>query len=379
MRAFRPVAFGAVLAVIFLVYTTARLGAPSPSFINREPVEITQAAGPQTYDAEEQNNIQLYKKVLPSVVNITSRSLAFDFFYGPVPQEGAGSGFVIDRDGHILTNYHVIENAQRLEVTLYNKKKYRAQVVGADPSHDLAVIQIKAPELQPATLGDSHGLQVGQKVFAIGNPFGLAGTMTRGIVSSIRQVSEPSGATIDEAIQTDAAINPGNSGGPMLNAKGEVVGINTMILSPSGSSSGIGFAIPINAAKAAINDLVQYGRVSRPALGIVPLPIGPELAQELGLPADYGVLIQRALPGGAADKAGLKGGTERAYLGNTPIMVGGDLIIAIDGEPVEDLQDYSHVMNNHRAGDVINVTVWSGKKKSEVKVTLQEATSNSRS
>jgi len=379
MKAIRPIAFGAVLAIVFLVYTTARLGSHTANFITREPVEITEAASPQSYDSEEQNNIQVYKRALPSVVNITSRTLAFDFFYGAVPQEGAGSGFVIDKDGHILTNYHVIENAQRLEVTLYNKKRYRAQVVGADPSHDLAVIQIKAPELQPAVLGDSHGLQVGQKVYAIGNPFGLAGTMTRGIVSSIRQVSEPSGATIDEAIQTDAAINPGNSGGPMLNSRGEVVGINTMILSPSGSSAGIGFAIPINSAKAAINDLVQYGRVRRPALGIVPLPIGPELAQELGLPDDYGVLIQRVVPGGAADQAGLHGGTERAYLGNTPIMTGGDLIVAIDGEPIEDLQDYAHAMNNHKAGDIIKVTVWSGKKKSEVKVTLQEASNSSRS
>ncbi len=379
MKAFRPVAFGAIIAVAFLVYTTARLGAPAPSFITREPVEITQAAGPQSYDNEEQTNITVYKKVLPSVVNITSRSLAFDFFYGAVPQEGAGSGFVIDKEGHILTNYHVIENAQRLEVTLFNKKKYRAQVVGADPSHDLAVIQIKAPDLQPATLGDSHGLLVGQKVYAIGNPFGLSGTMTRGIVSSIRQISEPNGAAIDEAIQTDAAINPGNSGGPMLNSKGEVVGINTMILSPSGSSAGIGFAIPINTAKAAINDLVQYGRVRRPALGIVPLPIGPELAQEMGLPADYGILIQRVLPGGAADRAGLKGGSDRAYLGNTPIMIGGDLIVAIDGEQVEDMQDYSHVMNRHKAGDTVTVTIWRGKKNSDVKVTLQEATNNSRS
>jgi S1-C subfamily serine protease len=378
MKAIRPIAFGAVLAIAFLVYTTVRLGAPA-GIITRDPVEITQAAGPQQFDSEEQTNIQVYKRVLPSVVNITSRTLSFDFFYGAVPQEGAGSGFIIDKDGHILTNYHVIENAQRLEVTLYNKKRYRAQVVGADPSHDLAVIQIKAPDLQPSTLGDSHALLVGQKVYAIGNPFGLAGTMTRGIVSSIRQVSEPNGATIDEAIQTDAAINPGNSGGPMLNSRGEVVGINTMILSPSGSSSGIGFAIPINAAKAAINDLVQFGRVRRPALGIVPLPIGPELAQELGLAADYGVLIQRVLPGGAADRAGLKGGNDRAFLGNTPIMVGGDLIVAVDGETVEDLQDYSHVMNNHRAGDTITVTIWRGKKKSDVKVTLQEASNNSRS
>ena len=187
-------------------------------------------------------------------------------------QQGAGSGFIIDKEGHILTNYHVIDGARKLEVILENKKHYSATVVGVDRSHDLAVIQIKAPNLQPVTLGSSSGLQVGQKVLAIGNPFGIFnGTMTRGIVSSIRQVQEPDGTYIDEAIQTDAAINPGNSGGPLLNSRGEVVGINTMIASASGGNSGVGFAIPINAAKAVLNDLVQYGRVRRPTLGHSPL------------------------------------------------------------------------------------------------------------
>jgi S1-C subfamily serine protease len=317
--------------------------------------------------------VAVYKKGLPSVVNITSTAVAFDFFYGPVPQEGQGSGFVIDKEGHILTNAHVIENARRLEVTLSNRKKYPAEVIGVDASHDIAVIKIKAPDLQPAALGDSRNLQVGQKVYAIGNPFGLSGTMTRGIVSSIRQVQEPGGSFIDEAIQTDAAINPGNSGGPLLNSRGEVIGINTMILSNVGQSAGIGFAIPINAAKAVINDLVQFGRVRRPALGIKPLPISPELAEEMDLPSDHGLLLMQVVPGGAADHAGLKGGTERAYLGNTPIMTGGDLIVAIDGQEVNDLQDYAHAMNSRRAGDVVTVTLWRGKKKMDIKVTLGNA------
>ena len=203
----------------------------------------------------------------------------------------------------------------------------------------LAVIQIKAPDLVPAVLGDSRNLQVGQKVYAIGNPFGLAGTMTRGIVSSIRPVREPNGATIDEAIQTDAAINPGNSGGPLMNWHGEVIGINTMILSSVGQNAGIGFAIPINTAKAVLNDLMTLGRVRRPALGVRTIPISAELADEMGLPVDYGLLIVQVIPGGSADQAGLHGGTERAYLGNIPIMLGGDLIVAIDGEKVEDEQD----------------------------------------
>jgi S1-C subfamily serine protease len=289
-----------------------------------------------------------------------------------VPQEGQGSGFIIDNSGHILTNYHVIANARQIEVTLPTRKKYKAEIVGVDPSHDLAVIRITASGLVPATLGDSKGLQVGQKVFAIGNPFGLGGTLTHGIISSIRPVRAEN-SFIDEAIQTDAAINPGNSGGPLLNARGEVIGINTLILSQVGQSSGVGFAIPINAAKAVLNDLVTTGHVNRPTLGVRTIPIGPELAQELGLPADYGVLIIQVIPGSAADRAGLKGGNQRAYLGNTPIMVGGDLIVAIDGEDIVDQTDLAHVMNNRRAGDTVTVTVYRGKKKMDIKATLAQA------
>jgi S1-C subfamily serine protease len=215
---------------------------------------------------------------------------------------------------------------------------------------------------------------VGQKVFAIGNPFGLAGTMTRGIISSIRPIRLPDGAALDEAIQTDAAINPGNSGGPLLNSRGEVIGINSMIATGgSNQSAGIGFAIPINTAKAVIGDLITLGRVRRPSLGIRPLAIGPELAEEMGLSADYGILILQTSPGGAADQAGLRGGNQRAYIGNTPIMLGGDLIVAIDGESVGDPQDLANAMNKHRAGDTVTVTIFRGKRKMDVRVVLQEA------
>jgi S1-C subfamily serine protease len=267
----------------------------------------------------------------------------------------------------------VIADARQVEVTMHNRKKYRATVVGTDRSHDLAIIQIKAPDLNPMVLGDSRNLQVGQKVYAIGNPFGLSGTLTSGIVSSIRSVQEPDGMTIDEAIQTDAAINPGNSGGPLLNSHGEVIGINTMIASSVGQTAGIGFAIPINTAKAVLNDLLTLGRVRRPALGVVTLPISPDIADQLGLASDSGLLIIRVVPGGAAERAGLKGGTERAYLGNTPIMLGGDLIIAIDGQDVQDQQELSRVMNNHRAGDSVRVTIYRGKRRMDVEVTLGEA------
>ena len=266
MRFARPFILAIVLTSAFFYFTTYRHGLlHSPNWMSHpQTVEITEAASSEAFDAEEQNNITVYRKNIGAVVNITSRVMTFDFFYGTVPQEGQGSGFVIDKEGHILTNYHVIADAQTVEVTLHNRKKYKATIVGSDRSHDLAIVQIKAPELQPMILGDSTNLQVGQKVYAIGNPFGLAGTLTQGIVSSIRQVQEPNGPVIDEAIQTDAAINPGNSGGPLLNWHGEVIGINTIIASNVGQSAGIGFAIPINTAKAVLNDLVHAGTGAPP-------------------------------------------------------------------------------------------------------------------
>ena len=342
---------------------------------SNSPLELTEAQAAPEYDSEEQNNIAVYKRVLPSVVNITSTTLVFNFFYGAVPQQGQGSGFILDKSGHILTNFHVIEGANRgIEVQLSNKHRYSAKVVGTDKTHDLALLQIDARDLQAVTLADSSQLSVGQKVFAIGNPFGLAGTMTRGIISSIRQVRGAEGAPIEDAIQTDAAINPGNSGGPLLNSRGEVIGINTMIASNGAEqSSGIGFAIPINTAKAVLADLTRYGQVRRPSLGIVSYPIGPDLAEQMGLNADYGVLIQKVIPGGAADRAGLRGGNEQAYVGNTPIMLGGDLIIAIDGQQVTDPQDITAIMDRHQAGDTITVTILRGRREMNIKLILGEA------
>ena len=275
----------------------------------------------------------------------------------------------------MLTNFHVVEGANRgIEVMLSNKRRYAAKVVGVDKAHDLALLQIDAPDLQPVTLADSANLAVGQKAYAIGNPFGLSGTMTRGIISSIRSIRSESGAPIEDAIQTDAAINPGNSGGPLLNSRGEVIGINTMIASNGADqSSGIGFAIPINTAKAVLADLTRYGRVKRPSLGITSYAIGPDLASQMGLSADYGVLIQRVIPGGAAERAGLHGGNEQAYVGNTPIMLGGDLIVAIDGQPVTDPQDISAIMDKHQAGDTVSVTFLRGRKQITLKLILGEA------
>jgi S1-C subfamily serine protease len=336
--------------------------------------ELTEAAAAPAFDAEEQQNIAVYKKALPSVVNITSTAVAFDFFYGAVPQQGQGSGFILDKTGHILTNNHVIDNAQRVEVTLSDKHKYKATVVVVDKGHDLALLQINAPNLTPATLSESSGLIVGQRVYALGNPFGLSGTMTRGIISAIRSIRGPGGNPIEDAIQTDAAVNPGNSGGPLLNSRGEVIGITTLIANNGADqSSGIGFAIPINTAKQVLADFEKYGRIRRPSLDIVTFPVGPDVAEQIGLPADYGVLIQRVLPGGAAERAGLKGGTQRAYDGNMPVMLGGDLIVAADGQPVTNAQDLSAAINAHRAGENMTLTIFRGRRKLEVTVTLSDA------
>jgi S1-C subfamily serine protease len=338
-------------------------------------LQLTEAEAAPAYDAEEQNNIAIYKRVLPSVVNVTSTTLVFDFFNGVVPQHGQGSGFILDKSGHVLTNYHVVENANRgIEVMLSNKRRYAAKVVGTDKVHDLALLQIDAPSLEPVTLADSSGLAVGQKVYAIGNPFGLSGTMTRGIISSIRSIRESEGALIEDAIQTDAAINPGNSGGPLLNSHGEVIGINTMIASNGADqSSGIGFAIPINTAKAVLADLTRYGRVKRPSLGIVSYGIGPDLASQMGLAVDSGVLVQKVIPGGAAEQAGLRGGNQLAYVGNTPIMLGGDLIVGIDGHQVTDPEEINAIIEKHQAGENVSVTFYRGRKQITLKLILGEA------
>ncbi len=337
------------------------------------PFNLSQASAAPAFDTEEQQNIAVYRKALPSVVNITSTAVAFDFFNRPVPQQGQGSGFVIDKQGHILTNNHVIDNAQRVEVTLADKHKYKATVVGVDKQRDLALLLINAPNLVPATLSESNGLVVGQRVYAIGNPFGLSGTLTRGIISAIRSIGTQSGP-IEDAIQTDAAINPGNSGGPLLNSRGEVIGITTLIASAGADqSAGIGFAIPINTAKAVLEDFAKYGRVRRPSLDIVTFPIGPDVAEQIGLPVDYGVLIERTLPGGAAEKAGLHGGNQRVWQGNTPVMLGGDLIVAMDGQEIESTQDLSAALNQHRAGETVTLTVFRGQRRLNIKVVLGDA------
>ena len=377
----RPLVLVLLLVGAFVYVTSFSnfRGVPLAGLWRQSPMHLMEADAQPAYTPEETNRIAVYKRTLPSVVNVTSSALSFDFFYGVVPQKGQGSGFVLTRDGRIITNYHVIslnaQNvAQNVEVTTSDKHTYKAQVILQDQAHDLALLQINAKNLTPAVLSESADLQVGQNVYAIGNPFGLNGTMTTGIISSIRSVQEPEGARIDKALQTDAAINPGNSGGPLLNSRGEVIGMNTLIATGGAEqSSGIGFAIPVDTIKAVLSDYAKYGRVRRPSLGIASLAIGPDLAEQIGLPAGYGVLIQKVVPGGAAERAGLRGGTQQAYLGNTPIYLGGDLIVGIDNDRVTSPQDISEIMDRHQAGDTVTVTFYRGSRRMQVKLTLGEA------
>jgi len=368
-------------ALAGLLHHALPIDAAAPASVVNRPVgsfSLTEASAAPAFDSEEQQNIAVYKRALPSVVNITSTAVAFNFFYGPVPQQGQGSGFILNKDGLILTNNHVIDNAQRVEVTLSDKHKYKAHLLTADKAHDLALIKIdNVPNLVPATLAGSQGLVVGQRVYAIGNPFGLSGTMTRGIISAIRSIRGQEGNPIEDAIQTDAAVNPGNSGGPLLNSRGEVIGITTLIASnPNGGadqSAGIGFAIPIDTAKAVLDDFAKYGHIRRPSLDIITLPIGPDIAEQIGLPADYGILIESVTRGGAAERAGLHGGTQKAWKGNTPVMLGGDLIVGADGQEITTPQDLSGVLNSHHAGDTISIVIFRGRQMMNVKVTLSDA------
>ena len=326
------------------------------------------------FSVDEQNNIQVYKAASPAVVNVTTITLTYDFFLNPVPMEGgAGSGFLIDSDGKIVTNFHVISGARRVEVTLADRSRYQAEVLGYDERSDLAVVRIQAGrELPHLRLGDSDGLEVGQKVLAIGNPFGqFQNTLTTGVISSLgRNIRDrSSGAVLEDVIQTDAAINPGNSGGPLLNSHGEVVGINTAIVGPA--NIGIGFAIPVNRMKLIVGDLIREGRVMRPYLGVLLLPLSPDLADLLDLPVDEGLLVLQVLPNTPGDKAGIRGGTETAVVGNLRLPVGGDIIVEMDGEPVVAREELGRRIERRRVGDTVQLTLFRGRRRLAVTVRLE--------
>jgi S1-C subfamily serine protease len=286
---------------------------------------------------DERNNIEIYQSLAPGVVNISSIVLEYDFFLNAVPRRGVGSGSIVDSRGYILTNNHVIEDARKLEVTLTNGKKYNAKLVGSDPDIDIAVLKMEArkDELTVIPMGDSATLKVGQKVIAIGNPFGLGQTLTTGVVGSIgRTLRASNGVLVEDVIQTDASINPGNSGGPLIDSSGKMIGINTAIFSPTGASVGIGFAVPIDTAKRVINDLIEKGYYAYPWIGATLATLSQDIAEALKLPVKSGAMVLDLVPGGPADKAGLVSGNVRAQVGNNIVLVGGDVIVRFDGEPV---------------------------------------------
>jgi len=339
------------------------------------------AAAAPALTSDERNNIEIYGKYGKGVVNITTTTLEYDFFLRPVPMEsGTGSGAIIDAQGHIVTNFHVVRNAQQLEVTLPDKTKHDAKVIGADPNNDLAVIQINAPNEQftPIPLGTSAGLLVGQKVLAIGNPYGLERTLTTGIISSLgRSIQAENGRVIEDIIQTDAAINPGNSGGPLLNSAGEIIGINTAIFSPSNSGNiGIGFAIPVDTVKRITKDLITLGYVPHAYLGItqsIPLQDVPWLSEALRLDADRGLMVVSVVPTSAAALGGIRGASEQVRVGRYVMPVGGDIILAFEGKAVNSPQEMATEIDRHKPGDKVTVTILRGGKKIDLPIVLREA------
>jgi putative serine protease PepD len=324
---------------------------------------------------DEKNNIAVYEKVADGVVNVTSTAIQMDFFFNAFPTQGSGSGSMIDIKGHILTNHHVVANAQKLEVTLADGSKWPAKLIGSDPDNDLAVIKIDAPKekLKVIPMGDSKNLRIGQKVLAIGNPFGLQRTLTTGIISSLgRTIRSEVGTLIEDVIQTDAAINPGNSGGPLLNSDGEIVGINSAIISPSGGSVGIGFAIPVNAAKRVVPELIAKGYVTYPWIGATIQPLIPEVAKFLKLKIERGAMIAEVAKGGPADEAGMKGGNQRVQVGNMIVIVGGDIVVKADQHDVKTHDELIRYIREKKPGDAILLKVYRKGNFEEVKVTLGE-------
>jgi len=330
---------------------------------------------------DESINVRVYRQASPAVANILTKATEYDFFNDPVPIEGAGSGFVIDEKGYILTNFHVVQEAQSIEVVLGDQTRYPGKFVGADQRNDVALVKIdpKGKRLVALPLGDSASLQVGQKVLAIGNPFGFQSTLTTGVVSALgRNVQTSQTTLIDEAIQTDAAINRGNSGGPLINSRGEVIGINSAIFTPSGTTAGIGFAIPINTAKRIAQDLITDGRVHMAYIGVQTIPVAGYLAQALDLPVQEGLLVESAAKGGPAAAAGVRGGDRVAQAGMQRIAIGGDVIVAVDDAKVANTMDLNIILNRKRPGDTVKLTVYRGGKKMEIPVKLGERNENTR-
>ena len=351
------------------------------SFLEQNPSQIISVANnTSSYSQEEVQNINVYCLCNEAVVNINTQVVSYDWFLQPYVQDGgSGSGSIIDKRGYILTNVHVIQDASKIYVSLFDGTQYEAEVVGTDLDSDLAVIKFSPPEgveLKTISFGSSTSLRVGQRVIAIGNPFGLERTMTTGIVSSLgRPIQNSNNRIIRNMIQTDAAINPGNSGGPLLDTSGKMIGINTMIQSSSGNSAGVGFAVPAETAVRVVADLIKYGKVHRGTIDATMVQLSRRIAQYAGLDISSGVLISEVHKGGNAEAAGLKGGTEAAYYGSRRdiIYIGGDVIIQIDDIAVTSLADYYSALESKKPGDVVNVVVRRNRKNVTLKIKLVES------
>lgn len=346
---------------------------------NSTVVESTLPVANVTYTQDELQNINVYEACNEAVVNINTKVTAYDWFLEPYVQDGgSGSGSIIDKRGYILTNVHVIQGATKIYVSLFDGTQYEAEVVGQDLDSDLAVIKFDPPsgmELKTISFGDSAALKVGQRVIAIGNPFGLERTMTTGIVSGLgRPIQNSNNRIIRDMIQTDAAINPGNSGGPLLDANGKMIGINTMIKSSSGSSAGVGFAVPSETAIRVVADLIKYGKVQRGSIDATIVQLSRRIAQYANLDVASGILISEVAKGGNAEKAGLRGGTEAAYYGSRRdiIYIGGDVITKIDNIAITSIADYYSALESKRPGDVVTVVVRRNRKDVTLKITLSE-------
>jgi putative serine protease PepD len=341
---------------------------------------VASAASGLSSTEDEQNNIDIYRAAAPGVVNITTISVERDFFLNIVPRQGAGSGSIINKQGYILTNHHVIRDTRRLEVTLADGSRWQGKLVGTDPDNDLAVIKIDAPpdKLTVIPMGDSDQLLVGQKVLAIGNPFGLGQTLTTGIISSLgRTLRAQNDTLMEDIIQTDASVNPGNSGGPLLDSSGKLIGINTAIFSPTGVSVGIGFAVPANSAKRIIPELIARGYYAYPWIGASVTTLLPGDARMLKLAVRQGALLVEVVRGGPAHKAGLQGGDRRVRLGNRILIAGGDVLVAADGRSVDTADSLIRIIREKRPGELLSLEFYrGGNYREEVELRLEERPRN---
>jgi len=329
------------------------------------------------YSEGEKENISIYERLNSAVVNITTETMAINWFLEPVPQEGtSGSGSIIDTNGYVITNNHVIENAYKVFINLADGSQFEGSLVGSDPENDIAVLKFTPPkgmELQTILYGDSSNLKVGQKVLAIGNPFALERTLTVGIVSGLgRPIQTSRNRIIRDMIQTDASINPGNSGGPLLDTQGRMIGINTMIYSPSGGSVGIGFAVPVNTAKRVVNEIIQYGKVRRGWIDATTVQIFPSLVRYAKLPVDSGLLVSRTRKNGLAEKAGLRQGSDPVQYGRSVIYLGGDIITAVNGMKTNTLADLFSSLEACKPGDKVKIDIIRAGKESTLEVTLAD-------